>query len=234
MSTAINTVANTRELSFKACVDPEQPIVAASDRLDSHRFELERYIATIFHAAYGATVMEFLPLLCSLKRHGSYQAALGLRSASAGTLFCEQYLEHGVHWHINKRFGRSVRDNQVMELGNLVSSEPGQAVWLYLLVVRALQQAGVGYLLFAANRAVRASIRRCGFEYRTLCDADPACLGDRAAEWGSYYRGQPQVILADLNAAVSHGRQSTAIRKIWEEQAGAIEDVADAIRATRF
>jgi hypothetical protein len=118
-----------------------------------------------------------------------------------------------------------------MELGNLVASQPGQAVFLYLLVVRAMSQAGINYLVFAANRAVRASIRRCGFSTRELCAADPGSLGERVQEWGSYYDGQPMVLLADIREAVAHGQQRATIRQTWRQHEHAIDELADAIHA---
>ena len=233
MDTSIRTRLPNGALAPTIPFDPDSPRVAACRPLEPGRQSLERYIATIFHAAYGATVMEYLPLLCSVERDSSYQAALGLRSAATGSLFCEQYLDRSAQWYVLTEFGRTVRRDRVMELGNLVSSGPGQAVWLYLLVVRALQTAGVDYLMFAANRAVMASIRRCGFDTRILCDADPARLGDRAAEWGSYYEGRPRVVLADLREAVDHGERSAPISRLWREQRSEVQSLAAAIRASR-
>lgn len=201
--------------------------------LEAGRPALERYIATIFHAAYGATVMEYLPLLCSLQQDGECSAALGLRGGAGQQLFCEQYLDQPVQQHVLGQFGVPVNRDRVMELGNLVSSEPGQAVLLYLLVVAALPLAGVDYLLFAANRAVMASIRRCGFDTRVLGAADPVRLGERAAEWGRYYQGQPRVVLADLGQALEHGRRHPRIRALWADNAATIQDLARSIRGAR-
>jgi hypothetical protein len=120
-----------------------------------------------------------------------------------------------------------------MELGNLVSSQPGQAVELYLLVVAALGQAGVSHLVFAANRAVRLSIKRCGFATREVCAADPAQLQGKAKMWGSYYDGDPRVVLADIGQAVEHGSTHPLISALWQRQALAIDSLADAIRSQR-
>ena len=207
--------------------------VTTCQPLDAGRPALERYIAGIFHAAYGATVMEYLPLLCSLQQGGECTAALGLRSGAGQQLFCEQYLDKPVQQQVLREFGASVNRSRVMELGNLVSSEPGLAVLLYLLVVAALPQAGIDYLLFAANRAVMASIRRCGFDTRVLGAASPACLGERATEWGSYYQGQPMVVLADLTQALAHGREHPRINALWEENGEMVGDLALAIRDQR-
>lgn len=201
---------------------------------DPGREKLEQYIAGIFQAAYGATVLEYLPLLFSLEQEGCIQAALGLRSARQESLFCEQYLEGSLEDSVEKEFGRTVNRGQLMELGNLVSSRPGQAVALYLLVVAALDQAGISHLVFAANRAVRLSIRRCGFATRDLGTADPALLGEGARQWGSYYEGGPRVVLADIRQAAKYGAQHPAIGELWRREQPAIVSLADAIRCQRL
>ena len=118
---------------YRERVNPSLPDAAAAARVDSvasrsaHREQLERYISSIFRAAYGASVLEFLPLLVYLQESDAFQAALGLRSARQGTLFCEHYLARPVQDQIHETFSRQVNRSQVMELGNLVASQPGQA-----------------------------------------------------------------------------------------------------------
>ena len=220
-------------------VNPSLPDAAAAVRVDSvasrsaHREQLERYISSIFRAAYGASVLEFLPLLVCLQESDAFQAALGLRSARQGTLFCEHYLARPVQDQIHETFSRQVNRSQVMELGNLVASRPGQAATLYTLVVAALGIAGVSHLVFCANRAVRVSIRRCGFVTREICAADPQRLPGGATQWGSYYDGDPKVILADIPQAVAHGCSHAAIASMWQREQVTIDSLADNIRSLR-
>ena len=211
-------------------VAPPAHCVSGVGPLEPGRERVERYIAGIFNAAYGARVLEYLPFLCTLEREGALMAALGLRSAANDTLFCEQYLDTPVESAILDEFGQAVDRSRVLELGNLVASSHGQAVFLYLLVTAALGRFGVRYLIFAANRAVRTSIRRCGFETRIICDASPSRLGRRASEWGSYYDGDPKVVLADIRGALSHGWRQDAIADIWQHESETIEALAADIR----
>ncbi|TDG11868.1 hypothetical protein E2F43_15990 [Seongchinamella unica] len=201
---------------------------------DPGREKLEQYVAGVFYAAYGATVLEYLPLLFSLQQAGGIQAALGLRSARREPLFCEQYLDAPLERHVQQEFGATVNRGQLMELGNLAGSMPGQSVALYLMVVAALEQAGITHLVFAANRSVRRSIRRCGFPTRELADADPQRLGDRASQWGSYYRGCPKVMLADVRRGVEYGMSHPVIGELWCREQPMIATLADAIRCQRF
>ncbi|MEH6588332.1 MAG: thermostable hemolysin [Halioglobus sp.] len=210
-----------------------QQLIETTAPFSVERERVERYIAAIFHASHDAKVLEYLPLLVHMEQGGSLCAALGLRSASRGPLFAERYLKAPLEDHIVREFARRVHRGQLMELGNLVSSQPGQAVSLYLLVVAALGRAGISHLLFAANRAVRVSIKRCGFVTRELGKADPDKLGADAGYWGSYYESDPRVVVADIPQALQHGKHHPAISRLWQSQALVIEALADTIRSER-
>ncbi|MFT6957393.1 MAG: hypothetical protein ACJAYC_002404 [Halieaceae bacterium] len=209
---------------------PSYHVASTSLLASDDRQRVERYIAGIFSAAYDAKVFEYLPLLCSLERENSLVGALGLRSAASGPLFCEQYLKVSVQSAILTEYGMPVARRNIMELGNLVSSSAGQGVYLYLLVTAALAAADVRYLVFAANRAVRYSIKRHGFDTRVICHADASRLGAKAEEWGSYYESDPKVVLADISQAAAHGRSDPAISEIWRRESHAIDALAEDIR----
>lgn len=220
-------------VSAPGFVELPPTVVGAIEQWEPGRERVERYIAEVFRLAHGAKLMNYMPLLVYREEAGALQAALGLRCAAGADLFCEQYLEDPLEAHVAREFGRVVNRGQLMELGNLVASSPGQSVALYLLVIAALYEAGIDYLAFAANRAVRLSIRRCGFTTRDLGPADPGALGSAAMDWGSYYEGSPRVILGDLRQAVEHGRRQAAISELWRREWVRIVALADSIRSLR-
>ncbi|MBT4521952.1 MAG: hypothetical protein HOC23_18290 [Halieaceae bacterium] len=205
------------------------PVVSAIDTLDSGRERLEQYIAGIFHAAYGARILEYLPLLFSLDQEGATNAALGLRSASYAPLFCEQYLDTSVEDQVVALYGRQVGRDRIMELGNLVGSQPGQSALLYLLVVAALNEAGVEYLLFAANKAVRASITRSGFTPRVIQVAERNRLGSQKECWGTYYDGEPVVMLGDIRMTMGQIKAQPVMRQVLRAYRHSIPVLADSI-----
>jgi hypothetical protein len=168
------------------------------------REEIQRYISGVFQISHGALVKEFMPLLASLRDDGNLTAALGLRGATTGPLFCEQYLDEPVEHHIQSVFGQQAARASVLEVGSLVASNPGHAALLYTLVGVAMIQAGVHYLLFTANRAVRLSLRRSGLASVPIAHADRSRLAGSATDWGSYYNGDPMVMLGDVRAAMEH------------------------------
>lgn len=207
------------------------PRLQACTEIDPQRERVEQYISGIFHGTYNARILEFLPLLCSLKAGPEHLAALGLRSGASGPLFCEQYLDSSLEQEIQTLYGETVSRSETMELGNLVASQSGLGVLLYLVVAKAIEQAGVRYLIFAANRKVQASIARCGFAPRPICNADKTCLGEQAAYWGNYYEGGPVVMVADIPASMVHAESQPAMREILNHYCADINDLAEVVRA---
>jgi len=165
---------------------------------------VQRYISGVFQINYGAQVTEFMPLLLSLREENQLTAALGLRSAAGNRLFCEQYLDAPAESHVHAVFGCRAPRNRILEMGNLVASNPGHAALLYTLAGMAMYEAGVDYLLFTANRAVRISLKRSGLPSVPLATADRSRLGTKGCEWGSYYNGDPMVMLGDVHAAIDN------------------------------
>ncbi len=124
-----------------ATVRPEVPTLDISPLDGGLREDVQRYIAGVFQISYGAQVQDFMPLLVSLREQGHLTAALGLRGAASGQLFCEQYLDEPVETHVQRVFGRQVQRGRILEMGSLVASNPGHAALLYTLVGAAMYEA---------------------------------------------------------------------------------------------
>ncbi|WP_101758135.1 thermostable hemolysin [Oceanicoccus sp. KOV_DT_Chl] len=191
----------------------EWPLLQYCNFNDLSREKLEQYIAQIFHTSYGARIFDYLPLLLSLQTDGQITAALGLRSAAHETLLSERYLHCSAEQIIEQCHDQTVQRQHIIELGNLVGSTPGHSAVLYLLAVAAMEQAGYQYLLFTANQKVRASINRCGFTPIVISAARAECLGTQAERWGSYYDGDPQVMLAEVKLTMAQANAQPAMRK---------------------
>ena len=193
---------------------PEVPALDYSVCGSADREQVQRYIAGVFQISYGAQVNEFMPLLVSLRDRGHLSSALGLRGASGSRLFCEQYLDEPVEAHVQSIFGQQVARDRVLEMGNLVASNPGHAALLYTLVGAAMYEAGMDYLLFTANRAVRLSLKRSGVSSVPIAPADRSRLGASGSEWGSYYNGDPQVMLGDVRVAMASCTKNPVIGSV--------------------
>lgn len=194
----------------------------------------EQFVAAVFEQAWGAKVSGFLPWMCSLYQPGGQlEAALGLRPAASEALFCEQYLDEPLLAVPARLHGKVCGREDIMELGNLAASCAGRGALLYLLATQAAHRAGVRYLLFAANRAVRLSILRSGFTPLVVGPADPARLGERAGEWGRYYDGNPVVMLGDMALTDRQARQRQGASALLAHYDTAIAQLADVLREVR-
>ena len=205
-------------------------VLNACEGRDPRRERIERYISSVFQAAWDARVLSFLPLLCSLEQKGTLLAALGLRSGNHGALFCEQYLDVPVTAAVDTLHGGASCRGDILELGNLAASAPGQGAVLYLLVTAAIHEAGIRYLVFAANRAVRLSIRRSGFTPQAVAPARPERLGSAAQDWGRYYEGDPQVMIGDMLLTHQQACARPAMAVELERHAAMISALATTIR----
>ena len=158
------------------------------------RERVERFISQVFQASFDAKIMTYAPDLVYLEQDLRIQAALGLRWADKYPLFCENYLDASITEVIGDA---ELRRGEVVELSNLASMTPGAGAQLYVLAAVALDMAGCKQLVFTANELVRRSITRGGFTARYLADAKVDKI-QGADQWGSYYDGKPQVMVADI------------------------------------
>ncbi|MBN7798101.1 thermostable hemolysin [Parahaliea mediterranea] len=194
---------------------------------------LSRYITQVFDSAYGARIGEFMPLLVGLFEDGMPVASLGLRRASGQTLFCERYLDQPVEYYARTLFGDDGDRGRIMELGNLAVTRSGYSMILYLVTMAALREARVDYLLFAANRSVRRSLKRCGFTPQGIDVARAERLPDGGAQWGSYYASDPMVMLADIELTARQAATRAEMVACLEHYAGSIRELAEKIQLVR-
>jgi len=209
------------------------PTLKICSPLDSNREKLEQYIAHIFQTSYDARVFEYLPMLLSLELEGSTSAALGISHASRQPLFCESYLKHSAEDTVKQVYERDCERLKIMELGNLAVSVPRHSALLYVLAVAAMQRAGIEFLFFAANRKVRASIKRSGLTPISICKAKQESLGERGACWGSYYEGDPEVMIADIRLTMNQAMAQPLMQKQLSGYSSAINQLASHIRQYR-
>ncbi|EIK43703.1 hypothetical protein O59_003583 [Cellvibrio sp. BR] len=176
------------------------------------RAAVEAYIHARFSAVHGAEVTHFLPNLISLRCGGEYSAAVGLAPASNGKLFAEQYLAAPIEQVISHKLGVPVAREQIVEVGNLVSTWKGSSLLLFIVIGEVLERLGYHYVLFTGTREVKALLARLRYSPMVLADADPSVLPDGGASWGTYYNNQPQVMFGDNRPAMMAARKNPMYR----------------------
>jgi len=169
------------------------PGFALAGPRDPGRAEVEQYISRVFAETYGARLYSFLPLLLSHGDGNNIHAALGLRRADSGPLFLEQYLNQPVEQRLAEASGSAVARADIVEIGNLVSTSRGSSRLLFLMLAELFAAAGVTWAIFTATPEVYRLLSKLTGNQVVLCRADGRRLGDKVADWGSYYDTEPAV-----------------------------------------
>jgi len=167
------------------------------------RVEIEAFIAAVYRERYGAKLRHFAPLLVSLHdEHGNCVAAAGYRAADSGPLFLERYLCGAVESLLPMPTGRRPLRRHIVEVGHLAAVRAGEGRRLILLLGPHLERQGFEWVVSTLTQGLRNLFVRMGVAPLALGVADPAVLGDDAAQWGSYYDHRPLVLAGRLDAAL--------------------------------
>jgi hypothetical protein len=180
-------------------------VVAAPPRFVVHRgdscgrTDAQRFIQRIYAAHYDAMVRSWAPVLVTLEEDGVIQAAAGYRVAAA-RLFLERYLQQPVEAAIAQRAGQCVARASIVEVGHFSSARPGAGRRLMALLGRHLAAQGHAWAVSTTTEELRLIFRRLRMRTVELGRADPAMLGDAAADWGSYYEHAPLVMAGEIRS----------------------------------
>ncbi|MAF83804.1 MAG: thermostable hemolysin [Gammaproteobacteria bacterium] len=175
---------------------------------DPQRPELETYISQQFAGAYGATITEFLPTLSSMQCQGNISAVGGIRTAHYDDLFVEQYLDKPIEQILSRLLPADVSRSEIIEIGNLSATHRGATLLFFIVQIAMLHEAGFKQAVFTATEQVEKIISKLNFATLSLAPADPARLGNDAADWGHYYDTQPTVCAIDIASTMARLRQS--------------------------
>jgi hypothetical protein len=196
-------------LSSPAAPRPNFIPPSASTRLQLHRVgsarrqEVEAFISAVYRQRYGAELRHFAPMLVGLHdEHGDCVAAAGYRAANGEPLFLERYLSGAVESLLPASAGRRTPRERIVEVGHLVTARAGAGRRLILLLGPHLAAQGFDWVVSTLTQELRNLFVRMGVAPLALGAADPAVLGDEAAQWGSYYDHRPLVLAGRLDAAL--------------------------------
>lgn len=184
---------------------------------DHKRRSVERYIHTKFKETYHADVDHFLPQILSLSGNGCFSAAVGLRKAESEPLFLEQYLDNAIENEVSSRFGQCVSRDQVIEIGNLVSTYRGGSQLLFLFLTEFLHRVHRRWVVFTATKEVLKILSKLNLTFLTLCEARPEKLLGCSEQWGKYYSARPQVMAGDVSACAAIIRKNRMALDVLRE-----------------
>jgi hypothetical protein len=198
-------------LSMPAAVRPNavSAQAAPAPRLRLHRVgspgrrEVEAFISAVYRERYGADLQHFAPVLVSLHdERGDCVAAAGYRAADTGPLFLERYLSDAVESLLPAPAGGWQMRRHIVEVGHLAAVRAGEGRRLILRLGPHLAAQGFEWVVSTLTQELRNLFARMGVAPLSLGVADPAVLGEQAAQWGSYYDHCPLVLAGRLDVAL--------------------------------
>ncbi|MHB8921587.1 MAG: thermostable hemolysin [Halothiobacillus sp.] len=166
------------------------------------RPETQDFIRHVFHHAHGAALTAFYPNILKFSIDAHIRAAVGCRDGCSDGLFSAQYVDRPLHERAAECLGHSIAPSEMVEVGNLAISDPGQSRWVIAATTVFLAAAGYRWVLFTASTPLANAFKRLGLKPLALAAADPARLPDLGDSWGSYYAGHPQLYLGDIHAGL--------------------------------
>lgn len=175
-----------------------------------------RFVATQFAKVYHAECQQFSPTLLSVKRERDICGVLGIRLASQHKLYLEYYLPAGVEQVLSQHLDQTISRDSIIEVGNFAASKGGVCQLLLLATGYALRLLGYRWLVFTATTQVQHILQRMQWPVTPLAAATPESLPGGGAGWGSYYAGQPQVVVGDLWAAAPM-LQHQAVQQVFSQ-----------------
>jgi Thermostable hemolysin len=160
------------------------------------RAEVEAFIHAVFKRAYNAEITAFMPHLVALRdNNGVLMAAFGLKKASEGPLFLEQYLDEPIESLISKKLHKPISRDEITKIGNLAVANPRNAGVLIAHVIQHSLDMGIEWCVATAHHSLQNGVVKGGRDVYPLFPADKARLSpEEQAKWGSYYDRMPQVV----------------------------------------
>ncbi len=165
----------------------------------SGRKRVESFIAARFHAAHGAHIHHFMPLLVALETDaGEILAIAGIRAAHLEPLFLEHYLNVPVEQVIASFTGENAQRTGVVEVGNLAAVKPGYGRYLFAALTDLLVAWDFKWLACTGITGVINIFHRLGMDPIAVAPALAAKIPGGGAGWGTYYDKNPQVLIGSV------------------------------------
>ncbi len=175
-------------------------------RADHLRSRVEHEIRTIYYERFAARLRSFPSILVAdFSDRGTADCAAGIR-LGAEALFSETYLDRPAEAALERRFGRAVDRQDIVEVCHLVARKPGLSLGFVVHIIAFAERIGAEWAIFTATRPLRMLLRKAGLTMTELARAEPVAVAN-ASEWGRYYDYDPRVMVVNRDSA-ARGRRN--------------------------
>jgi hypothetical protein len=180
------------------------------------RGRVEAFLRDGFEKKFSAKTNSFMPLIMETSdNENNITACVGIRRLEDDLAFLECYLDTSIESFLEKKFGKSVERNKVIELGSIISNEPGAGGWLIIAMAAWLKGAGYEWAVLTATDDLKKAIGKLGIELIDLVPAKPTALSvEEQAMWGSYYDYDPVVYATNVNDGYQKVTSNPMIMKL--------------------
>jgi Thermostable hemolysin len=193
---------------------PEKPSASAADigSMEQRQLKLallpasepsgqvaKRFIEARYLDMFGSNAPVRYPHLLVLSdNQGNTAAALGIRRASEGPLFLEQYLDVPAEQAIEQATGDAPSRAGIVELGSFAADSSRTATYLITAMAAYMQHQSFSHALVTSTGRLRRLFALFGFDLRSLGDARKDALPDGGKAWGLYYDDAPLVLAGSV------------------------------------
>ena len=183
---------------------------------DPGRTKAEAFIRDCFQDSYAADVQSFMPyLLGVMDDDDKISAVIGFRPASNEDLFLENYLDDPAEQALSEACGSRIQRQQIVEVGNLASSDGESFRILMIGLVTLLDRLpGTNWIMCTVGDRLFRLLRRSRFFPLVLEQANQQRLSPQQGNWGSYYQHARKVVAGN----VSYGLRELKRKNHWRPE----------------
>jgi hypothetical protein len=183
---------------------------------DPQRPAAEAFICARFQDIYAADICVFHPYLLGVTRGDqSITSVIGFRLAGSGQFFLESYLDGSAEQLLSDATGEDIQRQQVVEVGNLASSDTESFRFLMIGLITLLERLPeTRWMVCTVGEKLIRLLRRTRFFPIIINQASAERLSPEDGKWGSYYLHARSVVAGN----VAYGMRELKRQNIWRPE----------------
>lgn len=181
---------------------------------DPERAAAEAFIRERFHDSYAAEICVFLPYLLGITNaNQEITSVIGFRPAITDSFFLENYLDQPAEQALTAATGEPVERKQIIEVGNLASSDKQSLRNLMIGLITLLDRLpNTRWMVCTVGERLISLLKRTRFFPLVLSQANAQCLSEKHGDWGSYYQNTRKVVAGN----VAYGMRELKRQELWQ------------------